>query len=331
MFKCAGSDFIDDKILKLSASLAYSTVFSIAPMIIIALYCGDIFLGREAIEGKLYGELSGLLGPSAAGQVQEIIRNTTLSSDLGWSAIIGFITLIIGATGVFTEIQDSINLIWRLKTKPKKGKGLLKIVLTRLLSFSLVISLGFVMVVSLVVHGVIEVLMTRLSSIFPFTTTVVYIINLVVTFITITALFAVIFKVLPDARVKWRHVWVGAMTTAVLFMLGKFAIGFYLGSSSIGTTYGAAGSLVILLVWVYYSAAILYFGAAFTRQYVQQKGERIYPNDYAVWVEQVEVETKGVIPEKQTAQSIVPEKKAPQTQKHNPTSRNPLNKEKPSP
>ncbi|MRG43763.1 YihY family inner membrane protein [Chitinophaga sp. SYP-B3965] len=298
MFKCAGSDFIDDKILKLSASLAYSTVFSIAPMIIIALYCGDIFLGREAIEGKLYGELSGLLGPSAAGQVQEIIKNTTLSSDLGWSAVIGFITLIIGATGVFTEIQDSINLIWRLKTKPKKGKGLLKIVLTRLLSFSLVISLGFVMVVSLVIHGVIEVLMTRLSSIFPFTTTVVYIINLIVTFITITALFAVVFKVLPDAKIKWRHVWVGAMTTTVLFMLGKFAIGFYLGSSSIGSTYGAAGSLVILLVWVYYSAAILYFGAAFTRQYVQQKGERIYPNNYAVWVEQVEVETKGVIPEK---------------------------------
>lgn len=297
MFKCAGSDFIDDKILKLSASLAYSTVFSIAPMIIVALYFGDIFLGREAIEGKLYGELRGLLGPSAAGQVQEIIKNTALSSDLGWSTIIGVVTLIIGATGVFTEIQDSINSIWRLKTKPRKGKGFLKIVLTRLLSFSLVISLGFVMVVSLLIHGIIEVLMSGLSAIFP-NTIVVYIVNLVITFMTITALFAVIFKVLPDARVKWRHVWVGAITTAVLFMIGKFAIGFYLGSSSIGTTYGAAGSLVILLIWVYYSAAILYFGAAFTRQYVQQLGERIYPNDYAVWIEQVEVETKGVIPEK---------------------------------
>lgn len=299
MFKCAGIDFIDDKILKLSASLAYSTVFSIAPMIIVALYCGDIFLGREAIEGKLYGELRGLLGSSAAGQVQEIIKNTALSSDLGWSAIVGLVTLIIGATGVFTEIQDSINLIWRLKTKPKKGKGLLKIILTRLLSFSLVISLGFVMVVSLVVHGIIEVLMSRLSALLP-TAVVVYIVNLVVTFITITALFAVIFKVLPDAKVKWRHVWVGAMTTSVLFMLGKFGIGLYLGNSSIGSTYGAAGSLVILLVWVYYSAAILYFGAAFTRQYVQHKGERIYPNNYAVWVEQVEMEMKGVIPEKTT-------------------------------
>lgn len=305
MFKCAGSDFIDDKILKLSASLAYSTVFSIAPMIIVVLYFGDIFLGREAIEGKLYGELSGLLGPAAAGQIQEIIKNTALSADLGWSAIVGVITLIIGATGVFTEIQDSINFIWRLKTKPKKGKGLLKIILTRLLSFSLVISLGFVMVVSLLVHGIIEVLMSRLSSIFP-ATIVVYIINLVVTFITISALFAVIFKVLPDAKVKWRHVGTGAITTAVLFMLGKFAIGFYLGNSSIGSTYGAAGALVILLVWVYYSAAILYFGAAFTRQYVQQKGERIYPNNYAVWVEQVEVEMKGVIPEKTPPTTVKP-------------------------
>jgi len=162
-----------------------------------------------------------------------------------------------------------------------------------------VISLGFVMVVSLVIHGIIEVLMSRLSELLP-TAIVVYIVNLVVTFVTITALFAVIFKVLPDAKVKWRHVWVGAMTTTVLFMLGKFGIGFYLGNSSIGSTYGAAGSLVILLVWVYYSAAILYFGAAFTRQYVQHKGERIYPNNYAVWVEQVELEMKGVIPEKTT-------------------------------
>ncbi|MGN7723262.1 YihY/virulence factor BrkB family protein [Chitinophaga sp. 22620] len=300
LFKCAGSDFIDDKVLKLSASLAYSTVFSIAPMLIIVLFFSDIFLGREALEGNLYGELNGLLGPAAATQVQEIVRNSALSSDLGWSTIIGFITLFIGATGVFTEIQDSINLIWRLKTKPRKGRGLIKILLTRLLSFSMVVSLGFVLVVSLVIHGVIEVMLSRLSEIFPDLTVVaVYAVNLVITFATIAGLFAVIFKVLPDAKVRWKHVWVGAITTAVLFMLGKAAMGLYLGNSSIGTTYGAAGSIVILLIWVYYSAAILYFGAEFTRQYVQKKGERIYPNDYAVWVEQVEMESKGVIPEKQ--------------------------------
>jgi membrane protein len=300
LFKCAGSDFIDDKVLKLSASLAYSTVFSIAPMLIIVLFFSDIFLGREALEGNLYGQLNDLLGPSAATQVQEIVRNSTLSPDWGWSTIIGFVTLIIGATGVFTEIQDSINLIWGLKAKPSKGMGLIKILLTRLLSFSMVISLGFVLVVSLVIHGVIEVMLSRLSEIFPDVTVVaVYAVNLIITFATIAGLFAVIFKVLPDAKVRWKHVWVGAITTAVLFMLGKAAIGFYLGNSSIGTTYGAAGSIVILLIWVYYSAAILYFGAEFTRQYVQKKGERIYPNDYAVWVEQVEMESEGLIPEKQ--------------------------------
>ncbi len=290
---------MDDKVLKLSASLAYSTVFSIAPMLIIVLFFSDIFLGREALEGDLYGQLRGLMGPAAAQQVQEIVKNSTLSRDFGWSTLIGFATLIIGATGVFTEIQDSINLIWRLKTKPKKGKGILKIVLTRLLSFSMVISLGFVMVVSLVVHGIIEVLISRLMAYFPDMAVVaVYIINLLITFAAITALFAVVFKVLPDARVKWRHVWVGSLTTAVLFMIGKAAIGFYLGNSNISSTYGAAGSIVILLVWVYYSAAILYFGAEFTRQYVQHKGARIYPNDYAVWVEQVEMESKGNLPEK---------------------------------
>lgn len=291
---------MDDKVLKLSASLAYSTVFSIAPMLIIVLYFSDIFLGREALEGDLYGQLRGLMGPAAAQQVQEIVRNSTLSRDFGWSTIIGFVTLIIGATGVFSEIQDSINLIWRLKAKPKKGTGIVKILLTRLLSFSMVISLGFVMVVSLVIHGIIEVLIGRLTEAFPdVAVVVVYIINLVVTFATITALFAVIFKVLPDARVKWGHVWVGAITTAVLFMLGKAAIGVYLGNSNISSTYGAAGSIVILLVWVYYSAAILYFGAEFTRQYVQHRGARIYPNDYAVWVEQVEMESKGGnLPEK---------------------------------
>ncbi|WP_341838996.1 YihY/virulence factor BrkB family protein [Chitinophaga caseinilytica] len=307
LLKCAGNDFMEDKVLKLSASLAYSTVFSIAPMLIIILFFSDIFLGREALEGNLYGQLRDLVGASAASQIQDVVANSYLSPDVGWSTIIGFATLIVGATGVFTEIQDSINLIWRLKTKPRKGRGLLKILLTRLLSFSLVASLGFVLVVSLVLHGLIEVLMDRLTTLFPDVTVVaVYIVNLLFTFIVISALFAVIFKVLPDAKVKWRHVWVGAMVTALLFMIGKSGIGLYLGSSKIGTTYGAAGSLVILLIWVYYSSAILYFGAEFTRQYVQKKGERIFPNDYAVWVEQVEMETKGQMIEKKGTETITP-------------------------
>lgn len=285
------SDFIDDKVLKLSASLAYYTIFSVAPMLIVIIFFCDLFLGREAIEGTLYSQIKGLVGSDAAIQVQQMIRNASLSQDMSWATIIGFVTLFIGATGVFAEIQDSINTIWRLKSKPKKGKGLVRMVMNRLQSFSLVVSMGFILLVSLVVNGIIEIFNKRLADLFPEVAMfVIYLVNWSITFLVITALFAVIFKVLPDARIRWRDVIVGSIATAILFMLGKFAIGFYLGASKVGSTYGAAGSIVIILLWVYYSAAILYFGAEFTRVYVQHFGARIYPNDYAVWIKQVEVE-----------------------------------------
>lgn len=291
ILKESAAGFIDDKVLKLSASLAYYTVFSVAPMLIVIIFFCDLFLGKEAVEGTLYSQIKGLVGNDAAIQVQQMIRNATLSQDMSWATIIGFITLVIGATGVFAEIQDSINTIWRLKAKPKKGKGLLTMVLNRLQSFSLVVSMGFILLVSLVVNGMIEILNKNLAKLFPeITVVLMYILNLAITFIVISALFAIIFKVLPDARIRWKDVIVGAITTAILFMLGKFGIGLYLGASKIGSTYGAAGSIVIILLWVYYSAAILYFGAEFTRAYVHHFGERIYPNQYAVWVKEVEVE-----------------------------------------
>ncbi|HEY8915216.1 MAG TPA: YihY/virulence factor BrkB family protein [Chitinophaga sp.] len=285
------SDFIDDKVLKLSASLAYYTIFSVAPMLIVIIFFCDLFLGRDAIEGTLYSQIKGLVGSEAAIQVQQMIRNASLSQDMSWATIVGFVTLFIGATGVFAEIQDSINTIWRLKSKPKKGKGLVRMIMNRLQSFSLVISMGFILLVSLVVNGIIEIFNKHLANLFPQVgMVVIYLVNWAITFAVITALFAVIFKVLPDARIRWRDVIVGSVATAILFMLGKFAIGFYLGASKVGSTYGAAGSIVIILLWVYYSAAILYFGAEFTRVYVQHFGARIYPNDYAVWIKQVEVE-----------------------------------------
>ena len=288
------SDFIDDKVLKLSASLAYYTIFSVAPMLIVIIFFCDLFLGREAIEGTLYSQLKGLVGSDAAILLQQMIRNATLSQDMSWATIVGFVTLVLGATGVFAEIQDSINTIWRLKSKPKKGKGLLRMLSNRLQSFSLVVSMGFILLVSLVVNGLIELFNQRLAQLFPEVAVIfIYLVNLAITLLVITTLFAVIFKVLPDARIRWKDVIVGSITTALLFMLGKFAIGFYLGTSKVGSTYGAAGSVVILLLWVYYSSAILYFGAEFTRVYVQHFGERIYPNDYAVWVKQIEVEEEA--------------------------------------
>jgi membrane protein len=190
---------------------------------------------------------------------------------------------------VFAEIQDSINDIWGLKPKPKKGW--LKMITNRLLSFSVIISLGFVLLVSLIVNGLIETLMDQLKARFPdLTVLMLYIINLLVTFAVTSSLFAIIFKVLPDAIIKWKDVTVGSMVTAVLFMIGKFGITFYIGKSDIGSTYGAAGSMVVLLVWVYYSSIILYFGAEFTKAYAKDYGSTIRPNHYAVWVKHVEVE-----------------------------------------
>jgi membrane protein len=291
VLKQSGSEFIDDKVMKLSAALAYYTIFSVAPMLIIIIFLCDLFLGKDAIEGNIYGQIQGLVGSDAASQIQAMIKNASLSGDMSWATVVGFVTLIIGATGVFAEIQDSINHIWRLKSKPKKN-GLLRMLLNRLLSFSLVVSLGFILLVSLAINGLVELFSSLIVSLLPgkLTSGILFsLADFVVPFVVIATLFAIIFKVLPDARIRWKDVRVGAITTAILFMLGKFAIGYYLGASKVSSTYGAAGSIVIILLWVYYSAAILYFGAVFTRVYVQYFGAQIYPNEYAVWIKQIEV------------------------------------------
>lgn len=287
--------FDDDKVFKLSASLAYYTVFSIGPMIIVVTYLAGVIFGRDAVQGTIFSHIQNLVGSDAALQIQNIIKNAALSNKSSIAATIGVVTLLIGATTVFAEIQESINMIWNLKPKPKKGW--LKMIMNRLLSFSVIVSLGFIMLVSLVMNGLIEALMDRLGAYFPNVTVVLlYATNLLVTFLVITTLFAVIFKVLPDARIKWKDVMVGSMVTAVLFMIGKFAITFYIGKADIGNTYGAAGSLVVLLVWVYYSSVILYFGAEFTKAYAAYFGSAIHPDKYAVWVKNIEVEEeKGTL------------------------------------
>lgn len=295
VLKKSFNGFIDDKVMKLSASLAYYTVFSIGPMIIVIIYIAGLIYGREAVQGSLFEQIQGLVGASAAVQIQDMIKNAALNTDGNLAFIIGIVTLIVGATSVFAEIQDSVNQIWNLKPKPKKGW--LKMITDRLLSFSVIVSLGFVLLVSLLINGVIELLMERLQARFPnVTVVVVYIINILITFAVISTLFGVIFKVLPDAIIKWKDVAVGSMVTAILFMLGKFAITFYIGKSDVGGTYGAAGSLVVLLLWVYYSAVILYFGAEFTKAYATQFGSSIHPSEFAVWVKNIEVEDeKGTL------------------------------------
>ena len=291
MLKCTFNDFIADRALKLSASLSYYTVFSMAPLLLLMISLFGFFFGREAVQGHVFHEINGLIGNEAALQIQEVIRNMELSGKTTTALIIGIVTLIIGATTVFGEIQDSINMIWKVKAKPKRGW--VKMLKDRLLSSSLIIGLGFLMVVSLMVNGALMALNDWLKSFFPEMTLILFnIINVVITFGVITVLFGIIFKVLPDAYIDWKHVRIGAFFTACLFMIGRYLIGLYIETSSTGTAYGAAGSVIVILVWVYYTAAILYFGAEFTRVYCEFTGARIRPAEYAVYVEEKEVERK---------------------------------------
>ena len=299
------SDFIDNKVLKLSAALAFYTIFSLPAMLIIVISVSGIFYGREAIEGSLYHQISNFVGNDAALQIQQSIRGAALSKSSYFATIVGIITLLFGATSVFNEIQDSINHIWKLKSKPK-GTGFLKMLINRLLSFSLVISLGFLLLVSLLINGLMDLLITRLTSMFPqLTVIMVYVVNVLITFGITALLFAMIFKVLPDARIKWKHVRAGAITTAILFMVGKFLIGYYLGHSKLSSTYGTAGSVIVMLLWVYYSAMILYFGAVFTHVFAVYTGSRIYPNNYAVWVQEIEVESAESIQQQPEEKAVI--------------------------
>ncbi len=307
LLKLSFEEFINDNSLKLSASLSYYTVFSIAPLVIIIISLAGIFFGVDAVQGKIYGQINGLVGNSAAMQIQDIIKNVQKSQDSHTGAIIGFIVLMIGASGVFTEIQDSINYIWSVKAKPKKGW--LKLIINRLLSFSLIASFGFLLLVSLLVNAVMDLLSDRLVVMFPNATVFLfYVLNIVFIFLVISCLFAIIFKVLPDARIHWKDAFMGSSFTAFLFIGGKYLIGLYLGSSNIGETYGATASIVLVLLWVYYSSIILYFGAEFTKMYAIHHGGKITPNDTAVFIVKQEVKEIDLSPRKEGSVSKEVEK-----------------------
>jgi membrane protein len=283
LFKNAGEGFINDNAFKLSASLSYYTIFALCPLLIIVISLAGIFFGREAVQGKIYWQLNGLVGNEAALQIQNIITNIQQTQFTQLGAVIGTAILIIGATGVFTEMQDSINYIWSVKAKPKKSW--LKFLMNRLLSFSLIVGMGFILLVSLVLSALLNLLSGKLDRVLTsYTVYLFHTINWVVTLVVISVLFAVIFKILPDAVISWRDATIGAAVTAALFLLGKFLIGYYLGRANLDLTYGTAASIIIILSWVYYNALILYFGAEFTKMYALQAGAGIRPKETAVFI-----------------------------------------------
>lgn len=292
VLKKSGKGFVKHKIPKISASLAFYTIFSLGPMLIVVLFISNLIWGQQAIEGMIVDQLKAFIGNTAAVQIQEIIKNASIDTNTTLAATIGIVTLFIGSTTVFAEIQDSLNMIWNLKLKPSTGWW--KVLLTRIISFSFVVAIGFLLLVSLVVNALLEGFMNQLKDIFPATAVVlIYATNLLVTLVVTTVLFGLIFKVLPDAHIRWKDVLSGALFTAVLFMVARFGITLYVGKSDLGSAYGAAGSLVVLLLWIYFSSMILYFGAEFTKFYAIKFGSEIRPNAFAVTVQNVRLESNN--------------------------------------
>lgn len=281
--------FINDNGLKLSASLAYYTVFSIAPLLVIIISLAGLFFHNDAAANTIYPHIVHYVGKDAALQIQTILKSRALSGKSSTAAIIGTIVLMIGASSTFIEIQDSLNMIWRVKAKPKKSW--LKLIQNRFLSFSLIIGVGFLLLASLIVNLVITTLGDWIDKFMhTFTSFLIKAVNLGVTFIIISVLFAIIFKFLPDVKIKWRDVRSGAFFTAIFFMLGQYGINLYIQFMAKSSAYGAAGSILIVLIWIYYTSAILYIGAEFTQVYAEARGSQIEPAEYAVLIQQTEVE-----------------------------------------
>jgi membrane protein len=270
----------NDKCPRLGAALSYYTVFSLAPVLILVIAVAGIFLGREAAQGQIVTELSDLLGVDAAKMVQAAILKSSEHEGGISASVIGIVTLLVGATGVMVELQDALNTVW--KVLPKPGGSVKRFLRARLLALALVLTIGFLLLVSLVMSAGLELFVNWTGSYLPKWIALGYVLNYAVSLGFIALFFALLFKLLPDAKVAWKDVWFGALITSALFHLGKFLIAVYIGRASVASTFGAAGSLAVLLVWIYYSSQILLLGAEATRAYANRYGSRVVPDENAI-------------------------------------------------
>jgi membrane protein len=268
VMKRALAGWWDDNVPRLGASLAYYTLFALSPVLLVATAIAGLVFGPDAVRGEIVGQIQGLVGRQGAEAVQAMLENAARPSSSIPATIIGLVTLFLGATGAFLELQTALNAIWRVKPRP--GANVRDFVVQRLISFGLVVGVGFLLLVSLLVSAALAALSRYLGRIFPALTAFWEAGNVLVSLFVITLLFAMVYKILPDVRLRWRDVWIGALVTAGFFSIGKQLIGLYLGTSSVASSYGAAGSVVVLLVWVYYSAQVVLLGAEFTRFYVER-------------------------------------------------------------
>jgi membrane protein len=281
LIKDTFADWSEDKVPRLAAALAYYTAFALAPLLLIAIAVAGLVYGREAASNQIGQQLSGLLGPSAAESVNAMVEAAGANKGGGVVAsIIGVATLLFAASGVFGELQDSLNTIWEVQPKP--NQGIMATIKQRFFSFAMVLGVGFLLLVSLVISAALGALGGMLGGDQADQSLIWKALNFAISFGVTTLLFALIYKYLPDVKIQWRDVWIGAVVTALLFTLGKAALGWYLGRPGTTSTYGAAGSFVALLLWVYYSAQILFFGAEFTQVYAKAYGSQIEPAENAI-------------------------------------------------
>jgi membrane protein len=276
----ATSEWAADRAPRLGAALSYYTVFSLAPVLILAIAVAGLFLGREAAQGEIVNYLTGTFGRDTAEVIQSALVKASEQKAGIIASIIGVITLLIGATGVMVELQGALDTVW--KVMPRPGRGVRGFIKDRLLSLALVLTLGFLLLVSLVMSAALEAVSKWLGGMLPAWLILGYVLNYGVSLGVVALFLALIFKVLPDAKVAWKDVWIGATVTSVLFHLGKYLIALYIGRASVASAFGAAGSLAVLLVWIYYSSQIVLLGAEFTRAYANHFGSKVVPDEHAI-------------------------------------------------
>jgi len=280
LFKVSATEWSNDKAARLGASLSYYTIFSLAPVLLLVIAVAGMVLGRDAAQGKIVEQLQGLLGVDAAKAIQTMLEKAGQHGKGIIATVVGGVTLIVGATGVMIELQDALNTVWKVIPKPNQGiKGIIR---DRLLSFGIVLGFGFLLLVSLVVSAAVALLDGWIGGMIPGWVIFGYVLSYGISVGLVALMLGAIFKILPDAKIAWKDVWVGAVVTSLLFHLGKFGISLYIGKASVASSFGAAGSLAVLLVWVYYSSQIVLFGAEFTRAYANEFGSHVEASDNAI-------------------------------------------------
>lgn len=276
------SEWTDDRASRLAAAISYYTIFSLAPLLVIGVAIAGFVFGEAAAQDQIVGSLEGVIGPDAAATVQDLVANASQTGSGAIATVIGVVTLLLAASGLFAALQSALNTVWDVE--PAAGGGILRTVKKRGLAFLMVLGIGLLLLLSLAANAVLAMLRGTFQDVLPVPGPIWQVVSLALSLVILTVAFAAVYKVLPDVNLEWRYLWIGAAITAVLFVIGQFLVSLYLGFSSPASTYGAAGSLFVILLWIYYSAQVFFFGAEFTQVYARKQGAHIVPNEDARWI-----------------------------------------------